>query len=150
MPRFAGMSTATASATSHPPRPLRIFVVEDHADTLNVILLYLRRLGHQVLHASTMREALAAIPPAGCDVLISDVGLPDGNGWELMSRLKQEGHPHPEYGIVISGFGSKADRAKSEAAGYRQHLLKPFNPRELSTALAVATQSIQQGKAAPP
>lgn len=143
------MSTATAivSATSQPPASLRIFVVEDHADTMEVILLCLRRLGHQVVHVSTMREALAAIPTAGCDVLISDVGLPDGNAWELMNRLKQEGHPHPGYGIVISGFGSKADRAKSEAAGYRQHLLKPFNPRDLGAALASASQSIQQGKA---
>lgn len=142
------MSPATASATSQSPRPLRIFVVEDHPDTLNVILLYLRRLGHQVFHATTMAEALAAIPAAGCDVLISDVGLPDGNGWELMSRLKQEGRPHPGFGIVISGFGSKADRAKSQAAGYRQHLLKPFNARDLSAALAVATQSILEERAA--
>jgi two-component system CheB/CheR fusion protein len=138
------MSTATASF--QPSTPLRIFVVEDHADTMNVILLYLRRLGHQVYHASTMTEALATIPAAGCDVLISDVGLPDGNGWELLSRLKQEGHPHPEYGIVISGFGSSADRARSEAAGYRQHLLKPFNPRDLGAALVSATQSIQRGR----
>jgi two-component system CheB/CheR fusion protein len=135
-----------STATSPPPQqqPLRIFVVEDHADTMSVIVLYLQRLGHQVFHANTVTEALAAIPSAKCDVLISDVGLPDGNGWELLSRLKQEGRPHPDYGIVISGFGTNSDRAKSEAAGYRQHLLKPFNPRDLRAALETATRSIRQ------
>lgn len=122
--------------------PLRVFVVEDHADTLQYLRLYLENAGHQVFHAGSMAEALKAIPKAKCDVLISDVALPDGDGWELLTRLKMDNFPHPAYAIVMSGFGTLNDRAKSSAAGYRHHLLKPFNPRELGQMLAEAAESI--------
>jgi DNA-binding response OmpR family regulator len=66
---------------------LRIFVVEDHKDTLDALQIYLEQLGHIVSYASTKAEALKQIPMADCHVLISDIGLPDGNGWELMQEL---------------------------------------------------------------
>ena len=76
--------------------------------------------------------ALAAIPGAECDVLISDVGLPDGNGWELLRRLGSE---RPRYAVAMSGFGMASDRERSLAAGYRHHLLKPVEPNQLEHLL---------------
>jgi CheY-like chemotaxis protein len=133
----AAMSLHSSPASG---RPLRIFVVENHADTLKWLGLYLEQLGHTVVTARTMGEALAALPGAGCDVLISDIGLPDGNGWELLEQLRQNRRPHPSYAIAMSGFGMNADQGRSKAAGFRHHLLKPFDPEQLDGMLAEATR----------
>lgn len=117
-------------------RPLRIFVVENHADTLKWLTMYLAQMGHTVISARTMEEALAALPAAGCEVLISDIGLPDGDGWQLLQKLHEMPGPHPRYAIAMSGYGMNADRSKSKAAGYSQHILKPFKPTELQAMLA--------------
>ena len=117
--------------------PLRIFVVENHADSLKYLVLYLETIGYTVLSATTMTEALANLPTAQCDVLISDVGLPDGDGWELLRTLQL---PSPIYAIAMSGFGMNADRARSKEVGYRHHLLKPFVPTELENVLVEAAQ----------
>lgn len=120
------------------PKPLRIFVVENHADTLKYLTMYLEQMGHTVESAKTMEEALAALPKADCEVLISDIGLPDGDGWELLERVEL---PHPIYAIAMSGFGMNADHARSKAAGYRHHLLKPMNPDELDSMLEEAAHA---------
>ena len=86
-----------------------------------------------------MTEALAKLPGTACDVLISDIGLPDGDGWEL---LRQTPEPRPAYAIAMTGFGMSADELKSKEAGYRRHLLKPFVPDELDSALAEAAQEV--------
>jgi CheY-like chemotaxis protein len=69
-------------------RPLRIFVVDDHVDTLKWLKLYLESLDHTVLTAQTVTEALAELPSANCEVLISDIGLADGTGWELLEKAR--------------------------------------------------------------
>ena len=113
-------------------RPMRIFVVENHDDTRVLLQLLLEQLGHSVLTATTLAEALAAIPRARVDVLISDIGLPDGDGWDLMQRL---GNARPRYAIAMSGFGQLSDRQRSLVAGYRHHLLKPVEPNRLEALL---------------
>ena len=121
------------------PPPLRIFLVENHADTLKWMTRYLEAMGHIVVVARTMAEALARLPEAECDVLISDIGLPDGDGWELLNSVRLH---RPLYAIAMSGFGMNSDRIKSKAVGYRHHLLKPFDPTELSKALDEAAHEI--------
>ncbi|MEO8836364.1 MAG: response regulator [Caldimonas sp.] len=120
---------------------MRIFVVENHDDTRFLLGLLLEQLGHTVLAAATMSEALEAIPGAACDVLISDIGLPDGNGWELMGRL---GESRPPYAIAMSGFGMASDRQKSLAAGFRHHLLKPVEPNQLEQLLDEAASATRR------
>jgi two-component system CheB/CheR fusion protein len=120
-------------------RPLRIFVVENHKDTLVWLTKYLEMLGHTVCFARTKAEALETLPKAGCDVLISDIGLPDGDGWELLRAVPL---PHPIFAIAMSGFGMTADRAKSVAAGYRHHILKPFDPGALDAILEEAAREL--------
>ncbi|MEO6362481.1 MAG: response regulator [Caldimonas sp.] len=125
---------AAASGGHLPGRKgqLRVFIVENHEDTRFLLGLLLEQLGHTVLSAASVGDALAAIPAAGCDVLISDVGLPDGNGWELLQRL---GSTRPRYAVAMSGFGMTSDRERSRAAGYRHHLLKPVEPNQLEHLL---------------
>ncbi len=111
---------------------LHILIVENHPDTLRYLRMYLEQLGHKIDVAETMRDGLAAARVADLDVLISDIGLPDGDGWELMRRAEFR---HPIYAIAMSGYGMEADRAKSMEAGFRHHLLKPFLPDELNDIL---------------
>ena len=130
-----------SSAAQCPPdaagtgRRLRICVVENHPDTLKYLCLYLEQMGYVVASARSKSESIALLAGHPCDVLISDIGLPDGNGWEL---LLQAPSPKPPYAIAMSGFGMHADRERSLAAGYRHHLLKPFPPEELDALLAEA------------
>jgi CheY-like chemotaxis protein len=124
----------SASPSESPP-PLRIFVVENHSDTLKYLRLYLEKLNYVVETAQSMGEALAALAKEKFDVLISDIGLPDGDGWELLVRA---GASRPAYAIAMSGFGMNADRIKSMKAGFRKHLLKPFAPDDLEVSLEEA------------
>jgi DNA-binding response OmpR family regulator len=113
-------------------QPLRIFLVENHQDTVKYIRLYLEYSGHRVTTAPDMATALRQIPESKCDVLISDIGLPDGDGWALLEKL---GANRPRFAIAISGYGSGDDQKKSSAAGYNRHLVKPFSPDTLKAAL---------------
>ncbi len=121
-----------ALAPDGSPSPLRIFVVENHRDSREYLQMYLEGRGHTVECAETVTEALAALPKAHWDVLISDIGLPDGDGWELLERLRL---PHSIYAIAMSGFGMSADHVRSRDAGYRHHLLKPFSMKDLAALL---------------
>ena len=122
-------------------RPLRIFVVENHEDTLMALTQYLAGGGHTVRSALSMEEALERLPSAEIDVLISDIGLPDGDGWELLRRAQLDART---YTVAMSGFGHNADRGRSEAAGFRKHLIKPFSPEDLDDILALAATELAQ------
>jgi CheY-like chemotaxis protein len=95
-----------------------------------------------VWEARSVAEALEEIPKIECDVLISDVSLADGTGWDLMKKLRDAGLPRPPFAIAMSGFGMNADRLKSTAAGFRHHLLKPFNVDDLDAMLEEAAREL--------
>ena len=116
------------------PRRLNIFLVENHEDTLAYLGKYLESLGHEVRTARTMDAAIGQWDDRKVDLLICDIGLPDGDGWELMTRLREDGH-HP-YGIAMSGYSSQSDKEHSHAAGFRHHLIKPFLPEDLDKILS--------------
>ena len=103
----------------------------------------LEQLGHTVFSASSLAGALEAMPAARCDVLISDIGLPDGNGWDLMTRL---GDDRPPYAIAMSGFGMSSDRQRSLNVGYRHHLLKPVEPNQLERLLDEAADETRESE----
>lgn len=119
---------------------LRVFVVENHADTREFMIFMLQELGHSVMVADSMSKALREVPASNCDVLISDIGLPDGDGWELLSRLDL---PRPIYAIAMSGFGMTSDRLRSKAVGFRHHLVKPMGLEQLHSILAAAAAEIE-------
>jgi CheY-like chemotaxis protein len=137
--RKPGASDATPAPLAA-SRPLRIFIVENHEDTRFLLSLLLEQLGHTVFSAATMRDALAAMPEARCDVLISDIGLPDGDGWALMTKLADN---QPRYAIAMSGFGQTSDRQRSLGVGYRHHLLKPVEPNQLENLLDEAAHELR-------
>jgi DNA-binding response OmpR family regulator len=114
---------------------LRILIVEDDPDTLRWLQLHLEDSGHMVSTAHDLSEGRHALQSPDCDVLISDILLPDGTGWEL---LEQSGTVHPFFSIAMSGIGRSADSARSRAAGYRHHLFKPFPMALLDKLLAEA------------
>ena len=118
-------------------RSLRVFVVEDDEFSLSWLLLYLEAKGHVTDFAKTRAEALTLYVKDRYDVLISDLNLPDGDGWELLSKLRAL---RPIYAVMISGHGTEAYRAKSKAAGFRHHLLKGGPLSELDAVLAEASR----------
>lgn len=111
---------------------MRIFLVEDHPDTLACVSRHLRNAGHEVETAQTFADALRDLPMQPRDLLLADLGLPDGDGWSLLDCLGDE---RPRFAIAMSGYGSPADRARSLAAGFQEHLVKPFLPEDLDRAL---------------
>ncbi len=111
---------------------LRILVVENHADTREILISLLEGLGHKVVVAESMHSALGLAPSAHCDVLISDIGLPDGDGWTLLGQLNL---PRPMYAIAMSGYGMTSDRTRSKDVGYRHHLVKPMGIEQLEGIL---------------
>lgn len=119
---------------------LSIFIVENHEDTLQYLCHYLSMIGHTVRSARDMASALDAIPAGPVDVLISDIGLPDGDGWELIRRVKEGGRS--PFAVAMSGFGMRTDKEKSLSVGYRHHLVKPFGPEELDAVLKEASAAI--------
>ena len=112
---------------------LRILLVEDHPPTLRVLEKLLRRDGHIVTVASTMDTAVNAGLVGDFDVLVSDLGLPDGTGFEVMEQLRQSKHIK---GIALSGYGMDVDLERSERAGFSRHLIKPIDFALLRQALA--------------
>lgn len=118
-------------------KTLCVFVVENHPDTLQTLKGYLEDCGHEVRTAMTVHEALGVIQEYSVDFLLCDIGLPDGTGWELMQKV-----PKKVYAVAMSGFGMNADAAKSKAAGFRHHLLKPFKAAELDRILAEAALEV--------
>lgn len=114
---------------------MRIFIVENHQDTLDTLSSYLKARGHTVSSATSMNEALEKIPRVDFDILFSDLALLDGTGWQLMSEIKL---PHPVFAVAMSGFNSLSDRIKSEGAGFRHHLAKPVPLETIEQMLAEA------------
>lgn len=117
--------------------PLRLLVVEDHDDLCATLRTFAETLGHQARVVGDMASALRVADEEPFDVLLSDIALPDGDGWELLGRLEQTGR-RPRYAIAMSGFYGPAGSARSREAGFAVHLVKPFPPANLEKALEAA------------
>jgi two-component system CheB/CheR fusion protein len=119
-------------------RKLRILMVEDDVNTALVMGRLLRRAGHEVIAAATVGEALRVLKTTRLDLLLSDLGLPDGNGFQVMRELARRSDTK---GIAVSGYGLDEDVAQSSAAGFSAHLVKPVSPEQLQTAIKEVTES---------
>ncbi len=111
---------------------LRLLLVEDHESTLEVLSRLLTRAGHEVVGAGSLGAALSAAGAGKFDLVISDLGLPDGTGNELMEKLRDR---HQLRGIALSGYGMEEDVVRSRQAGFATHLTKPVDFRQLQRAL---------------
>jgi len=122
-PPAQGERQEPAVATLHPGNRLHILLVEDNPQTLRLLAHLLRQEGHEVLTATGVSEALTAADSTHIDLLISDLGLPDGSGHDLMRQL----HGRGIKGLALSGHGTEDDVAQSKAAGFAMHLTKPVD-----------------------
>lgn len=114
-------------------RRLRILLVEDHGDTARIMKRLLMAEGHEVQAAGDVATALGLVGNEGqFDLLISDLGLPDGSGLDLMRAVRGRGLPLP--GIALSGYGQEEDVRRSKDAGFTLHLTKPVEFQRLQEA----------------
>ncbi len=133
-PEAAATESKSESTVVKSPRSMRILLIEDHDATRDTLALLLRRRGHTVVEASTINEGGIAAADGIYDLLMSDIGLPDGRGDELMMILRKNGFDAPA--IALSGYGMEADLLRSRKAGFGLHLTKPVSIQELDRALA--------------
>lgn len=120
-----------------PPRALNIMLVEDHADTARVMSRLLKNLGHRVTVADTVSGALAIVGTDTFDVLLSDIGLPDGTGIDLIRQIRLHSNLPA---IALTGFGMEEDVAKCREAGFDDHLTKPVNFQKLEGVIRQLAQ----------
>ncbi len=119
--------------------PFTILLVEDHADSAALFSQLLRMSGYHVLTATSVRAALEVFQKEDIDGVISDIGLPDGSGVELMEKLTAI---RPVPGIALSGYGMEEDLRRSEKAGFLRHLTKPVDWPKLEDALLLLQASV--------
>lgn len=112
---------------------LRILLVEDHDNTRQVLTRLLTNSGHEVKAAQNVQTAMELAEGYEFDLIISDLGLPDGSGLELMPELKQR---YGLKGIAVSGYGREEDLQKSRLAGFSAHLIKPLNFEDLELTVS--------------
>jgi signal transduction histidine kinase/CheY-like chemotaxis protein len=117
---------------SKPPKPLRVLLVEDHRDTRRMLSRLLTHFGHQVLTADNVRSALDIVGSGEIDVLVCDIGLPDGSGYDVISQTRRT---RPIKAVALTGFGTDEDLRRSKEAGFDFHLVKPVDLHELHTIL---------------
>jgi CheY-like chemotaxis protein len=141
-PAAAAAAAAPAGAGGVEQKPaaaggVSILLVDDHHDTNRAMARLLMRLGYDVQTADSVRSALeaAGARKGGFDLLISDIGLPDGSGLELMRELLQRHPATPIKGIALSGYGMEDDVRRSAEAGFLAHLVKPINLAKLNEVI---------------
>lgn len=110
----------------------RILVVDDHADSATLLSRLLKMDGHVVYTAGTVAQAIALCEKEKFDLLISDIGLPDGSGHDLMSLVRERYGMH---GIALSGRAMPEDVAASKQAGFHAHLVKPVMLPDVTAAI---------------
>jgi CheY-like chemotaxis protein len=115
-------------------RPLCVLVVEDMAETAETLAFLLRLWGYQVRLAFDGEEGLAAALADPPDVVLSDIGLPRINGYELAERLSTL--PRKPLLVAITGYSRPEDRERSARAGFDYHFVKPVDPNVLARLLA--------------
>ncbi len=112
--------------------PLRILLVEDNEDSLKILTRLLRARGHSVTPATTVATVDDLARNQRFDLLVSDLGLPDGSGFDVIQILLHYG---PIPAIALSGYGMEADIQRSHQAGFSAHLIKPIDIQQLESLI---------------
>lgn len=130
-------------AAPTPHRSLRVLVVEDEPATIRLMVRLLQGLGYEVTAAASVAEATQWLNGATqFDLIVSDIGLPDGTGFDLMRQVRATRASTP--GIALTGFGTEEDIEQSRRAGFSAHMTKPidFNQLEDLIRLVVAAPPV--------
>lgn len=154
-PATAPGERRTAASTASPalriPRldELRILVVDDSADGRTLTSLVLSQAGASVTAVASAGEALEVIEVERLDALVSDIGLPDEDGYALIGKIRQREAKHGGFlpAVALTGYTRAEDRARILAAGFQAHVPKPVEPVELTAAIATITRHPEGGEA---
>jgi CheY-like chemotaxis protein len=120
---------------------MRVLLVEDHGDTNQSLTRLLRRRGYHVESAVDVKSALELTTKHEFDVLVSDLGLPDGSGHDVMRALSSNAG-RPLCGIALTGFGMDEDVRMSREAGFKHHLVKPIDVNNLDALIQSSSQAL--------
>lgn len=139
--RHRRSSAAAPSADAKELTGIRVLLVDDDQDARVLLADLLLRRGATVASAANLATAIAATRGFAPDVLVTDVALPDGDGYELVRLvrlLEQSSDACAVKAIALTGYASSSDRARSRAAGFHAHLGKPVEPAALVAVIAAA------------
>jgi CheY-like chemotaxis protein len=128
--------------TSGHPAGLRVLVVDDNVDAADTLATALRASGLEAHAVYGAVEALELVEARPFEVAVLDIGLPLMDGYELARRLRRVSHGDDLCLIALTGYGEAADAARSQAAGFRRHFVKPI---QLGTLLAAIVQDVSRG-----
>ena len=126
------MGDDSTKTLSRPGKSLRILIVEDHGETLQVLSRLLSHFGHEILVADCMQSALEIVRSKEFDVVLCDIGLPDGSGYDVISEAKRK---QPVKCVALTGLDRDEDIRRGKEAGFDFHLTKPVDFHELRTVL---------------
>lgn len=134
----AGEPAATRDARPAPLKGVRVLVVDDERDALELVRIILERAGAEVTTTQNASAALDALRRTRPDVLLSDIGMPIEDGYQLLSRVRalpaSDGGQTPA--VALTAYAGDADRARTLAAGFQRHLPKPIDAAELVALIA--------------
>jgi PAS domain S-box-containing protein len=118
--------------TESQPRSVHLMIVEDDADTLEMLRATLEARGFRVTACESASETLQVAPNNSIDLIISDIGMPEIDGFEMIKRLRQLPGYELVPAIALSGYASQKDARNALAAGFNAHVSKPVDPGELA------------------
>jgi CheY-like chemotaxis protein len=119
-----------------------VLVVDDDADARDMLQVALQQYGAAVRTCASAEDALAALTAAAADVLVSDIEMPDANGYELVRRIRHSEDLHLRRlpAVALTAYARTEDRVKALLAGFQSHVPKPVVPAELVTVIASLAQ----------
>ncbi len=132
-------SAAAMPAASEPPPGLRVLVVDDNADAVELLSEFLREVGHSTRIALDGASALAAIPDFHPDAVILDLGLPVMDGFEVARRIRALENGSKITLVAVTGYGREIDRQRTRGAGFDHHMVKPVDLESLNDWLVGAS-----------
>jgi len=145
------LNPATAPATTNEPpvadvdlKDLNILVVEDELDALDLLAIDLREHGARVIGVPSANEALEMLNRETFDLIISDIGMADTDGYSLIRQVREQEGPEGERipAIALTAYARTQDRLRAIAAGYNTHVAKPVEIRELISVVKCLTGKI--------
>jgi len=139
--RISDASEGRASGLSLEEQRLKnieVMVVEDEADTRELLRRMLETQGAKVTTAGDADEALEALKLGPPDILVSDIGLPGTDGYELIRRLRksEDDAMRAVPAVALTAFARSEERTRALQAGYQVHIAKPVEPAELIATVA--------------
>jgi signal transduction histidine kinase len=116
---------------------LRVLVVDDDADARHVLDIVLEQAGAVVTAAGSVRDAMEALPVARPEVLVSDLGMPDQDGFDLIRQVRNSGHDAKDLpAVALTAFVQEDDARLALLAGFQVHVAKPIDPHDLTSVIA--------------